>query len=1445
MPCWRDIYAGGVAVYLDDWYAPSLNWVSGVPSEWVSDTKNFTIEVVAADSGLGVRYITISPQGTAIIQDQVGCNGLANSRCPASRTHQFNLNGLYFLEGKRTATITAEDPTGKVSAPYPIEAKVDLTPPEVALSGQLAKATAQELAFGEKEHAQSEGKDELSLPVYNLQIKAKDGSKATDAQKRSGVKNIEVLLDGKVQTVPWQPLPSCPETSCEMNVTYPLKLDGLAAGTHKLKVLATDFANKTLTREIEFEYIPATGITDDDVLQRFPLPDGLGNEAAEETPDRPELAVNVMNGNLVYREKDVEVDGYGANLEVERFYNSQLPASENTEWGDGWTLAQTPSLSPEAGAAPKEAQLVDTSGALKDGVQLPTEAGKTKFDAKLQATITKEAGGGYELADESGKASTAIAFDASGRTDELRTEGYAKVDYSYAAGKLDEIAVKDPGSAGKLSKAEEEVLEYVPPAPSYLSAFGALGTGDGQLKAPADVAVAPSGNLWVIDKTNNRIQQFTSSGSYVSKFGTTGSGNGQFNRPTSIAIDSSGNLWIADAGNNRIEKFNEKGEFLKAVGSLGTGNAQFKEAEGIATDAKGNVWVADTFNQRIQKLNSAGEFLAKYGSSGSGDGQYSQPASIDIGPGGKVWVADWGLNRITQLNEAGAYVQKFGSAGTGNGQFSHPDAIEVDSRGNVFVGDQSNNRVEQFNQAGKYLTQFGAKGTGAGQFTFASPMGVAVDNKGGLWVTDVSNNRIEKWAVPAYRPTWFGAFSSLGSGDGQLKTPGDIAIALNGDVWVVDRGNNRVERFNQAGQYVSKFGTLGSANGQFNRPTSIAIDSSGNLWVTDANNNRIQKFNENGEFVKAIGSAGTIGDLQFWAPEGIATDFKGNIYVADTYNNRIQVLNEEGKFLYKFGSAGSGPAQFTQASAIGIGRHGDIYVADRLGNRIEKFNEKGEYLLQFGSVGSNDGQLKNPDGVEVDNKGNVWVGDQSNSRVELFNEAGEYLTQFGTAGAGEGQFSFTYPMGIGAGHNGDLWITDVSNNRIQKWLVPNTQPIKAPEENDPSVDVNLSAGLVSSVEGEEAGKNTYAYTGDDLTTQKGPAGETKYAYDASGRMTKVTLANGTWGEITYNTTYGRVSKVTVDPAGAAPAKTTYFTYSDEPRRTEVAPTEAPTVTYDIGEDGSILRSYNTKKAPEFNKLSGLLYAERETANPISTGDKTLEVEGYSAEGIASIQVIANGNQLVHEGTCKQDYEKLGTECVNWPTQWVMNTQDFAPGILSLEAVVTDEKGQSESKRFWVNIPPPPPPPAPGSPIPPTFKQVLEFREEFGLDVWEPLANEIERNERIFTLIGSWWGGESVARASYERWGVPLRTQDVAELEYREQYQQQAASVIPAWAQGHASASYAGYYVTNEPEELSTWDSPPIRLGGHRNSRKPAVSWQQAAFSLSWLCQRTLSLNLKP
>jgi hypothetical protein len=52
--------------------------------------------------------------------------------------------------------------------------------------------------------------------------------------------------------------------------------------------------------------------------------------------------------------------------------------------------------------------------------------------------------------------------------------------------------------------------------------------------------------VFVADTFNNRIQKFTNTGTFITKWGSSGSDNGQFELPVDVAIDPSGNVFVAD-----------------------------------------------------------------------------------------------------------------------------------------------------------------------------------------------------------------------------------------------------------------------------------------------------------------------------------------------------------------------------------------------------------------------------------------------------------------------------------------------------------------------------------------------------------------------------------------------------------------------------------------------------------------------------------------------------------------------------------------------------------------------------------------------------------------------------------------------------------------------------------------------------------------------------------
>ncbi|MDB5101022.1 MAG: hypothetical protein JWM80_5443 [Cyanobacteria bacterium RYN_339] len=92
------------------------------------------------------------------------------------------------------------------------------------------------------------------------------------------------------------------------------------------------------------------------------------------------------------------------------------------------------------------------------------------------------------------------------------------------------------------------------------------GSAPSQFRGATDLAVDNrSGEIYVVDSGNNRVQRFDRDGRFVSEFGSAGRSNGQFDKPYGIAIDKDGTIYVSDTGNKRIQKF--------AAGRVAGGNA--------------------------------------------------------------------------------------------------------------------------------------------------------------------------------------------------------------------------------------------------------------------------------------------------------------------------------------------------------------------------------------------------------------------------------------------------------------------------------------------------------------------------------------------------------------------------------------------------------------------------------------------------------------------------------------------------------------------------------------------------------------------------------------------------------------------------------------------------------------------------------------------------------
>lgn len=150
--------------------------------------------------------------------------------------------------------------------------------------------------------------------------------------------------------------------------------------------------------------------------------------------------------------------------------------------------------------------------------------------------------------------------------------------------------------------------------PIPLECLGGKGKEPREFDSPRGIAISPSGNLYISDTNNHRVQVFSLKGlalrgiwGKVDKYGypTSGSGNEEFNSPWDVAIDSEENVYVVDKGNNRIQKFNKSGIFLVEFGQN-----KLSDPEHVVIDKHDQIYVMDDKNY-VHKFNPEGKYLGK------------------------------------------------------------------------------------------------------------------------------------------------------------------------------------------------------------------------------------------------------------------------------------------------------------------------------------------------------------------------------------------------------------------------------------------------------------------------------------------------------------------------------------------------------------------------------------------------------------------------------------------------------------------------------------------------------------------------------------------------------------------------------------------------------------------------------------------------------------------
>jgi DNA-binding beta-propeller fold protein YncE len=603
------------------------------------------------------------------------------------------------------------------------------------------------------------------------------------------------------------------------------------------------------------------------------------------------------------------------------------------------------------------------------------------------------------------------------------------------------VYVSGARSLGNYDSASElmRLARDIRPIPERIAITGTQqfsGAGRGQFNHPCGVAADRSGNIFIGEFNNHRLQKFDRSGRFLLQFGVTrvkSWGEWKFGVkddrewefgvkddlqwPVGVAVDAARDaVYVADWAHGLIRQFTLKGDKVR---DLGEGIKPW----GVAVDEQGRIYVSDPQVKGVRILGAEG---AAQGVLGPEQGiEFQRPGMLAV-HAGRAYVTDRESNEVVVIDLVGAKeVLRFG-----NDALLHPDGIAVDGSGDIWVADTSHHRVAHFGPDGTLTGSFGSRGTQPGQFIW--PKGICIDAAGRVIVTDWGNDRVQVFAPQdTTRPVLvWGSFST------QNATRGlDVATALSTDLGLLI-GQGVVTA---SGVAIRTFGEKRRESAErWQTRTDFAgvVDAvvadgkienlEGSPWPGETRQYSLRIYNPDGTLSAEYPAP--LKPPQGWRYEAwLTTDdvkpqmalHRGRLLLTDTDAKEVLVCDTKGRVHSTFGKG-----ILSLPGGIAVGPDARIYVTDTPKHRVLIFDQSGRRLRSFGTPGVQPHNLLFPTALAFARDGSLLVLDLGNLRVKCFDRRGRFLSTspvLQTTGLNH----------VSTGHDGRIYVS----NRSQLWTL--------------------------------------------------------------------------------------------------------------------------------------------------------------------------------------------------------------------------------------------------------------------------------------------------------------------------------------------------------------------------------------------------------------------------
>ena len=411
----------------------------------------------------------------------------------------------------------------------------------------------------------------------------------------------------------------------------------------------------------------------------------------------------------------------------------------------------------------------------------------------------------------------------------------------------------------------------------------APGSGGGQCDEPSGIAADTStGNVYIADTANNRINVFSASGSFLFTFGwgvadgtaeaqtceedcfkgLAGGGAGEFDRPQFITVDpASHDIFVFEQF--RVQRFTSLGEFVSAWG----GGVINGGANGTGTLAAGSTTISNVVTQK--KAFSAGQTI-------SGAGVPPETTIASVGPGA--------ITLSKAATASGATVALSVAEGVGNipiNEIQVLPSINALSRGVAFTTPDPSPSVATLPRPFPIAEDAPASGPGSLQEMLESLSNI---NTGDIAVSGPNGGPYTIEFKGRYEDTDVSSLQDLSS-NGMPTDSGAIQTLQNGggsaEICTQDRDCSGGVK----GLGASQFGS---------RSEPIVVGVDGSVFVGDTSGSsgafksRIEKFQSSGTLLKeiALPESQSLGEL--------AVDSLERFYVTRGGKAGFEVYNSSG-----------------------------------------------------------------------------------------------------------------------------------------------------------------------------------------------------------------------------------------------------------------------------------------------------------------------------------------------------------------------------------------------------------------------------------------------------------------------------------------------------------------------------------------------------------------------